>query len=213
MPVHSLPDPTRLGAPTCTVRSGTARRHLTRVAAAAWAGICLAACGGTDPYAPKASYSTVETTFLVYPLNAAPPGQASALDLRNVAAVRPAVSTTGAPTFDLAIDRVGGVVRYLPPKLVTAALSTPQTGFQLVGTPFDSLFDAPGGTYVRDSAFTVPVGRTVVVQATTSVCTTTAPIYAKLVVDSIASSGGIYVRARIDPNCGFKSFRSGVPTN
>lgn len=199
-----------MSRPVCPTSRPAAFRALAVLGAVA-AGAAVAGCGGTDPYAPRASYDTQETTFAIFPLTGAPSGQPTAIDLRNLRAVRVGLTATGAPAFDLAVDRVGSEVRLLPPKLVTAGVSVPATGFQLVSTSFEELTQAPGGTYNADSAFVAPFGRTVVVQATTTVCSASAPIYAKMVVDSVGQDGAIYIRTRVDPNCGFKSLASGLP--
>ncbi len=181
----------------------------------------VAACGGKDPYAPVASYPNLPTAFVVFPLRNAPPPQSPAVDLRAGSIVRPAIiysSTLGSlvPNFDVAFDiDAAGHILLLPPKLVAAAQVIPRTGFQIVSTAYDSLGSAPGGTYQADSAVVVVPGQTVVAQAQgTTGCTVGAPFYAKLVVDSVSRlTGGIFVRATIDPNCGFKSFASGLPTS
>lgn len=180
----------------------------------------VAACGGKDPYAPVAQYNTVGTTFLLYPMGRVIPPQYSALDLHTPLPVRPNIIVTSlggqavlAPNFDVAFDvDAAGHVVLVPPKLVTAGQLIPRTGFQTSSTLYDSLTAAPGGTYQADSAFRVAVGQTVVVQAQGILCSVAAPFYAKLVIDSVNSTtGAIYLRARIDPNCGFKSFAAGRP--
>ena len=181
----------------------------------------VAACGGKDPYAITASYVNVSISFVVFPLRNAPPPHAPALDLRAAAVVRPAIvysSSSGAlvPNFDVAFDvDSAGHVLLLPPKLVTSAQIIPRTGFQLSSVAYDSLGSAPGGTYKPDSTLQIAPGQTVVVQAQgTTGCSVASPFYAKLVVDRVdPSTGAIYGRATIDPNCGFKSFSSGLPTS
>ncbi len=180
-----------------------------------------AACGGKDPYAPVAQFQTVAPTFILLPLAHAQAPYGSAIDLRSQLAVRPGleVSTLNGllvPNFDVAfdVDASGGLV-LRQPKLVTAAQSVPRTGIQIVSTPFDSLGSAPGGTYQDSTPVPIKTGQTVVLQAqgVALVCALGSPLYAKLVVDSVVPAGLIYVRARIDPNCGFKSFGAGVPAS
>ncbi len=179
-----------------------------------------AACGGKDPYAPIAYLPTVSTRFIVYTMRSATPPQTWALDLRTPAPVQPGVylsATSGVlvPNFDVAfnVDSTGRLI-LLPPKLVTASQIVPQVGFQTSTTPFDSLRAAPGGTYQADSTFRVTVGQTIVVQSQGVACRVASPFYARLVIDSFdPTTGAISLRALIDPNCGFKSFASGVPTS
>ncbi len=200
-------------------RSSPASFRAARVGATLLVVGAAAACGGKDPYAPVAQSNTVGTTFVLYPMRRVTPPQNSALDLRTPLPVRPSIvvsSLSGqavlVPNFDVAFDvDAAGHVVLLAPKLVTSAQSIPRTGFQISSTRYDSLTAAPGGTYQADSAFRATVGQTIVVQAQ-GTCPVSSPFYAKLVIDSVNSTtSALYVRARIDPNCGFKSFAAGLP--
>lgn len=189
----------------------------------------VAACGGTDPFAPVASFSTQDVRFVVYPLSSSPEFLPTALSLYSQISVRPVirVGTTGlALNFDLAVDLdAQDQVRLLPPRLLIApqAGGGMVTGFQVItGTPYDSLLRAPNTGYRYDSVTVVRPGQVVAVQtqgagSTGVVCAASAPIYARLVVDSIrpsadvAGARAIYIRARVDPNCGFRSLDAGVP--
>ncbi len=201
-------------------RTAVAARLRAGRAAALVVAAVGAACGGKDPYAPVAQYNTVDYAFVLYPMRTVVAPQNSALDLHAPAPTRPAVYVSSVlnavvPNFDVAfdVDNTGHPV-LLPPKLVTSAQILPRTGFQTSSTLFDSLKAAPGGTYQADSAFRVTTGQTVVVQAQGTACSVASPFYSRLVVDSIgAATGALYIRARIDPNCGFKSFASGVPSS
>lgn len=202
----------RLATPRSVAR--TARRGAVAAVLAA------AACGGKDPYAPTATLLTASDTFILLPLSRAQAPYGSALDLRAQIAVRPGleVSTLNGllvPNFDVAfdVDSSGNIVA-LPPKLVTASQSVPRTAFQVSTTAFDALGSAPGGTYL-DTTIVVKPGQTLVVQAqgVGAVCAVGTPTYSKLVIDSVATGGLLYLRGLIDPNCGFKSFASGVPTS
>lgn len=221
-------------APVCGVvrqrrpraNAGGGARLASR-AVAALAGTALAGCGG-NPFAPNTAYNldTQETVFQVYPLSTATGALRSAVNVMTLTAVRPALATVPvgqtvviAPNFDFAVDRsADGRVRLLPSKLVAglgAAGLSLQTGFQTVTTAFNALDEAPGSGYQTDSVTTVGVGQTVVVQVQALSCYGSARpnVYAKLVVDSVAAgSGPVYLRARVDPNCGFRSLKVGKPT-
>lgn len=186
----------------------------------------LAGCGG-NPLAlnPASILDTQATVFQVYPLSTAAGPLPSAVNVRSMVVVRPAltaVTGSGAigPNFDFAVDRAAdGRVRLLPAKLVAGlggAGLLLETGFQTVTTAFDALDEAPGGGYQADSVTTVGVGQTVVVQAESAMCyngRTRSYVYAKLVVDSVAAGTGlVYLRARVDQNCGFRSLKAGKPT-
>lgn len=197
-------------------------RSTARLGAAALAAGLLAACGGEDPFAPKAQFETVLGEFRVYPLTSAPTAFPTAVSLYTQTSVRPAVRTNLTLNFDVAVDLdAQGRVRFLPPKLVVAPQTTALvTGFQIVpNTTFDALTRAPTGGYQYDSAAVVTPGQVLAVQtqgaAPLSVaCSPTAPMYAKIVVDSIRPSAGsqqIFFRARVDQNCGFRSLEPGLP--
>jgi hypothetical protein len=180
--------------------------------AAALAAGAFAACGGADPFAPRASLPNVATTVVVFPLSASVT-LPSGLDLYNARAVRPQLSGVQT-TFDLALDRAAGgrVVLYAPRRLVVAPGGTPRTGMRVVAGDYAALESAPTDAFAYDSLLTVDFGQVVAVEAQSSVCTTAAPLRAKLVVDSVGASGGLYVRTTVNPNCGFRSFASGIPT-
>lgn len=213
----------RPAQPFATARS--ARRVPVRAASFA-AVAAAAACGGRDPFAPDPALNreTVETTFLVYPLSTSAPIFASAIDLFNLRVLRPGVTVSSnaglVANFDFAVDRGGdGRVRLLPSKLVAGVGGSGRvlrTGFQVTSVPFDSLADAPGGTYQSDSATVILPGQTVAVETESLSCFggVRTLLYAKLSLDSVSTTtGGVYLRARVDPNCGFRSLRPGKPSN
>jgi hypothetical protein len=205
-----------------------ARRPRRRQHAAGLAIGLMAACGG-DPLAPNSSANvdTQETVFRVYPLSAATGPLPTAVNVVGLAVVQPALTTVAlgqagviAPNFDFAVDRgADGRVRLLPAKLVAGlggAGLTLETGFRVVAGDFAAIAAAPDGTYQADSVTTVNVGQVVVVEAQALACYGRARpnVYAKLVVDSVsAPSGLVFLRARVNPNCGFRSLQPGKPTS
>jgi hypothetical protein len=101
---------------------------------------------------------------------------------------------------------------------VTSLSSTRTVGLRKVAGAFDDLTIAPTGRYA-DSTLVVSKGEVFVVQAVRNssgdVCQfdISPYIYSKMQVDSVAvDSRTIFVRAVLDPNCGFRSFESGIPT-
>ena len=85
---------------------------------------------------------------------------------------------------------------------------------------FPQLLNAPSGTYQTDSSLVVAPGELVVVQTTRAFANefcqfAISPyIYAKFSVMSIdMTARTIKFQLGIDPNCGFRSFQSGVPTS
>ena len=182
----------------------------------------LGACGGRDPFAPDPSNNadTQQTDLLVYPLAGASGPLGSAVALLSLSVVRPGLTavavsntqTVPAPNFDLAIDRAPeGRVRLLPSRLVvdlTGVGTVFSTGVQTSRTPFDSIAEAPTEGYQADTvATTVGVNEPVIVRFQSSGCTA---YYAKAVVVGVdAPSGVVTLRARVNPNCGFRSLRVG----
>jgi len=83
------------------------------------------------------------------------------------------------------------------------------------------LLDAPKSGYLVDTtAVVLSPGQTVAIQSQHNfqgdVCqfALNANIFAKLAVDSVnLASRTIYVRMGLDPNCGFRSFATGIPTS
>lgn len=223
MPLNTPRPP--FAAPRALLTRATPRRAALALVVGASA---LAGCGG-DPLeaASRFNTDTVPVTYVAYPFSTAATPLPTALSISGVAPVRPAVVavTIGStallvPNFDFVVDLTSdGRVRLVPSKLI-AGLSTTgrvlRTGLQVVTTPFDSLAEAPRGTYQSDSATVVGVGQTIAVETEAVSCITNSrtSLYAKLVVDSVsAATGGVYLRGRVDPNCGYRSLRVGKPTS
>jgi hypothetical protein len=157
---------------------------------------------------------------VVYAISRAGGPRPTAVDLLTLQPVRPVLGSTGnqvVTTFDFIVDQAPeGRVRLVPSRLVANAGALGRglrTGFQLTTTPFDSVGEAPERGYQSDSAAVVGVGQTAIVQfesiRATPGCNGNV-YYAKvLVVASDPASGGVTLRARVNPNCGFRSLRPG----
>jgi hypothetical protein len=205
MPLHRRPSP-------------PARRG---AAVLATLGVAVAVgCNGTDPYAIRASYETTLDTLVVYPLSNPQPLLPSGVNLFTGSAVRPALVAGAYPNFDFAIDRnaQGQIVLYPAKGVAVAPAGSPKVGFALPSTTFDALSSAPRDGYRFDSLQVVTTGQTVAIesQGVTSsglVCASaTSPIRAKLIIDSVArATGALHLRMLTNPNCGFRSFASGLP--
>ncbi len=188
------------------------------LAAGAAAAAAAAACGGRDPFAPNPENNadTRLGDIVVYALSRAAGPRPTAVDLFTLQPLRPVLvsSNNGAVTaFDFAVDLApDGRVRLLPSRLVADAGSAGRvrrTGFQTTATPFDSVAEAPERGYQSDSVTVVNVGQTAVVQFESLNCNG-GLLYAKvLVVTADPASGGVTLRARVNPNCGYRSLRPG----
>ncbi|MFL5576779.1 MAG: hypothetical protein ACJ79S_12500 [Gemmatimonadaceae bacterium] len=196
------------------------------------AALALALAAGSacsDPLRVQASLENVTDTLVVYALSdtaAARRDFPTSLSTGNIvvdgggsAVGRPTLLPTGGDaSFDVAfdLDDQRRVVLY-PMRRIIIGSATRTVGLQVVGTPFETLAEAPKNGYQFDSvAVTVTPGQTVAIQAQTVTCASTSNFspytYSKLVVDSVSAGvPAIHFRIVVDPNCGFRSFSSGVP--
>jgi hypothetical protein len=174
----------------------------------------LTACG--NPQLLRASLPTAEDVYTVFALTGTPAAYPSGINTY----IRSAVRVDGNATFDVAfdIDADGNAVLYPVQKIVSSLAATRRVGFRKVATPFDSLTIAPTGTYA-DSIVTAHVGETIVMQSQRNtsgdVCSfdISPYIYTKLQIDSISvPTRTIVTSTVVDPNCGFRSFESGIPS-
>lgn len=174
----------------------------------------LTACD--DPDLLRASLPTVEDVYTVFALTGTPAAYPSGINTY----VRAAVRVDGSGNFDVAfdIDNQGRAILYPVQKIVSSLSSTRRVGLRKVTGPFDSVTIAPTGTYA-DSVIVASQGDIVVVQSIRNgsgdACQfdISPYIYTKMLVDSIAAdTRTIKVQAVLDPNCGFRSFESGIPS-
>ena len=174
----------------------------------------LTACD--DPDLLRASIPTVEDVYSVFALTGTPAAYPSGINTF----VRAAVRVDGSGNFDVAfdIDAQGRAVLYPVQKIVSSLSGARRVGLRKVSESFENLTIAPTGTYA-DSVIVAQEGDVVVVQAIRNgqgdVCQfdISPYIYTKMLVDSIAvGTRTIKVKTVLDPNCGFRSFESGVPS-
>jgi hypothetical protein len=175
----------------------------------------LSACG--DPTSLKANSLTSVDTLSVFALTGTPPTYPSGLSLL----ARQAVRVDGFGSFDVAfdIDAAGHAVIY-PFKLVVATPGGRPVGLQKLSGSFETVLEAPRTGYETDSSLVVAPGETVVLQSAHNqredICqfALSPYLYAKVAVDSVnLASRTLYIRMGLDPNCGFRSFASGIPTS
>lgn len=186
-------------------------RRVRVVAVLALAVSAVAAC--SDLTSVKAQYSNTTFTFSLFSLSGSGPANApAALDFGSLSAVR----VDGSFSFDVAFDvEGGGKILVIPQRLVGASVNGARTvGLQRVSGVYESVVLAPSKGWVFDSTLAVLPGEVVVVRLTTSACSyqLSSELYAKFVVDSVRSGGLMFGHGLMNPNCGFKSFESGIPT-
>ena len=178
--------------------------------------VVLNACG--DPTSLKAYTATSVDTLFVFALSGTPPTYPSGVSI----IAKQAVRVDAFAGFDVAfdIDGSGNAVVY-PVKLVVASATGQRAvGLQKVAGSFGTVLEAPKTGYESDSSLVVAPGETVVIQSphngTQDICqfALSPYLYAKIGVDSVnVASRTIYLQLGLDPNCGFRSFASGIPTS
>jgi hypothetical protein len=173
----------------------------------------LTACG--DSKLLQASLPTVQDAYILFALTGTPAAYPSGLNTY----VRSAVRVDGNANFDVAfdIDSSGRAILYPVQKIVSSLSSARHVGLRKVAGTFENVTLAPSGTYA-DSTIVASEGDIVIVQAarngTGDACQfdISPYIYTKMLVDSIAvDTRTIVLQTVLDPNCGFRSFESGIP--
>jgi hypothetical protein len=176
----------------------------------------LNAC--SDPTSLQADLATSVDSLSLWALSGTPPAYPSGLSIL----ARQAVRVDAFASFDVAldIDDNGNPVIYPVKFVVTTPGITRAVGLQKVAGLFDAVTTAPKTGYETDSALVLVPGEVVAIQSahnfSQDLCqfAISPYIYAKVAVDSVnLASRLIYLRMGTDPNCGFRSFVTGVPTS
>ena len=201
---------TALSSPSFNVVMNSRKLALALVACAS----TLTACD--DPNLLQAQLPTVSDVYDVFALSGTPASYPSAINTY----LRTAIRVDGNANFDVAfdLDQQGRIVVYPVHKVVSPFASTRRVGLRRVTGTFESVDIAPAGTYADSVLVTTP-GEVIVVQSIRNGANDACQfnispyIYTKLTVDSVATaSRSIRVSAVLDPNCGFRSFASGIPS-
>jgi hypothetical protein len=208
----------------------TARRLVPFVFCGCLIAASLADCG---PSLGTAFGDVGYDTLVFFAFNHSGPSAPSGFDLTS----QLAVVTDGTEAFDVAFDLspTGETIIY-PIKLIETGNgigTAHQVGLKTTAQLYDStacikaglpanlpnpcyIVRAPLHGYAFDTTYTLLPGVPIIVAASTAGCQgqTDPVLYAKLVVDSVNKSAGmIFARATVDPNCGFRSFLPGIPTD
>jgi hypothetical protein len=174
--------------------------------------ISAAACD--DPFAPRATTKVRTDSFIVYSVSKTPVSVPAAFNIVFFTTLR-LEPTYG---FDLVFDiNDAGQVVLLPVTLVGGATTAGrQVGLQKITGSYEDLTLAPTSGYKHDSTLVLGVGDGALVELKTDVCQyqSSQLVYAKMQIKAIDPvSRTIVFRITYDPNCGFRSFLPGVPTN
>jgi len=176
----------------------------------------LNACG--DPTSLRANAITSVDTLSVFALSGTPPSYPSGISIIG----RQAVRVDGFAGFDVAFDinSAGNAVVYPVKLVVSSPGGSRPVGLQKAVGAFSTVLEAPKTGYENDSSLVLIPGETVVIQAahnsSQDLCqfALSPYLYAKIGVDSVnLASRTIYLQLGFDPNCGFRSFATGVPTS
>jgi hypothetical protein len=189
------------------------RSSLFACALAVCAVAAVAACGNFTGV--PASLPTITDTGTVYALNGAPPGAPSAFHVFSGSLITADANFLFDVAFD--IDANGNLV-VLPQRAVASALASTHTvGIQKDSThTFDQITRAPANGYRADTATTIKVNQVLLIQSADAnacgVSLTGTTLYAKIVVTAVdLAKRQLQVQYTSDPNCGFRSFLSGIP--
>jgi hypothetical protein len=192
-------------------RFGRAEWRRTALFVGLSAAIAAAACD--DPFAPTATTAVRTDSFIVYSVSQTPVNAPSAFNIVFFTPLR-LEPTYG---FDLVFDLdASGKVVIIPVRLVGGALTaTRVVGLRRITTDYDQLTIAPTSGYVYDSTMTLAMREGAVVQLQSSLCQyqVSQTVYAKMRILSVdVAKRLIGFEITYDPNCGFRSFKPGVPT-
>jgi len=179
---------------------------------AATAAIGTAACD--DPFAPRATTVVRTDSFIVYSVSQTPVNVPAAFNIIFFTPLR-LEPTYG---FDLAFDiDDDGKVVLIPVNLAGGAVTAGRrVGLQRITGSYDEMTRAPTTGYQYDSTLVLDIGESALIELQTEVCQfqTSQVVYAKLQIKAADPvSRVIAFRITYDPNCGFRSFLPGVPTN
>lgn len=171
-----------------------------------------AACD--DPFEPRATTSIRTDSFVVWGLTGTPVNVPTAFNVVFFTPVR-VEPTYG---FHLAFDiDEQGRVQLIPVTRVGGILTAGRrVGIQKATVPFEQLARAPAIGYHYDSVFVLTPGETAVVELAAEQCPfgVSQIVYAKLVIRTVDTANRqLSFKMTYDPNCGFRSFLPGVPTN
>jgi hypothetical protein len=178
--------------------------------------VFLNACA--DPTSIKATAPTVVASLSVFALSGTPPSYPSGVSVLGLQAVQ--VDRFAGFDVALDIDAAGNPVVYPVGLVVNSSVGSRAVGLQKVGRTFVNVLEAPTTGFENDLSFVLSPGETLLIQSAHNLSgdfcqfALSPYIYAKIAVDSVnLATRTLYLRLGLDPNCGFRSFVSGIPTS
>jgi len=178
------------------------------------AAVAVAAVSCKDFTGVPASLNTLTDSGVVYAINGAPSGAPTAIHLYSGTLLAADANFIFDIAFD--IDASGNAV-LMPMRVVSSGLASTHTvGLQKSDQTFDLIGAAPKNGYHPDTSMTVRPGQAILAQSqdplVCGVSVTGTTIHAKVVVTSIdVAARQLKILYTVDPNCGFRSFATGIP--
>jgi hypothetical protein len=189
------------------------------------AALALVACD--DPFDVDAQFEVATDTLAVTPLENTQENYYNGIRLVTLdedpgpgPALVPIIPVGGGGPleFDVAVDiDPSGDAIFYPLNLITPGAAARTVGIAPTDLAFDEILSAPRVEYESDAPVVRAEGEVLLVEAFSDACRFSAnargaSYYGKLVVDSIRPAlEKVFVRVTSDPNCGFRSFREGIP--
>jgi hypothetical protein len=184
-------------------------RHLLFAAVAA---VSVSAVACDDPFAPIADSPNLDASIEVWALTGSPANYPTVHLVAQRLTVRPDAAASFDVGFD--IDPDGRLIVLPVSKIVTATLGDRRVGIIRTDSIYNLITEAPRSGWIFDSTLTVNVGQVFLLRVQTQFCQnrSSPEVYAKYMVDSvIPAERRIRLSGRVNPNCGFRSFSSGIP--
>lgn len=182
------------------------------------------ACG--NPFALTPQTDNITDTLSVYGLTDAPTNGPTALNTFGPVLVNTSANTHYDIVFDIRPDSTGILQAYAEPPKAVASFG--RAGMVVDSTQaFDAITQAPNVPYDDSTVVLLKPGTIIIVQALSTACSVQVVasqqfIYSKIVIDSVNYSpfdpftnpagNTIHFRIVVDPNCGFRSFKPGLPS-
>ena len=191
-----------------------ARAGALRLGSLVLAVALLATAACDDPFEPRATTPVRTDSFVAYAMSGTPVNVPTAFNVVFFTTVRMEPSYGFDFAFDL--DDQGRVLVVPVTRLGGAVIVGRRVGLQKATMPFDQITRAPVTGYHYDSTLAMTEGETMLVEVLADQCPfgTSSLVYSKFQVRAVDTA-----RRRLaflltyDPNCGFRSFLSGIPSN
>jgi hypothetical protein len=170
------------------------------------------ACGGLTNPTPTAHIKT--DTLVAWAMNLTQGSLPAGFYLAD----QNVVQINAGATFDIAFDVDSATRRAViyPARLVTdGSVATRHAGLQRITIPYDSATYGLRSGYQFDSVYALAPGDAMYLISNPIGCATALnpTLYGKFIIDSVnVVTRTVHFRATTDPNCGFRSFKPGIPS-